>query len=1757
MYTLAELILLRCEQQSEDLACRHIADDGSITECTYGQLGAMSRKIGAELQARSEIGDRAILLYPSGLEFIVAFCGCLLAGVVAVPTYPTPGSARLAGIAHDASPKLVLTTEAMRQGREAFVRSALKLDQVEWLATDKLDVEGPSAWKAPALTPETLALLQYTSGSTTRPKGVKVTHANLLNNERAIEEAFGNDSATHMVSWLPVYHDMGLIGSLLQPIYLGGSCTLMGPLTFLQRPIRWLEAISRFRGTVSGAPNFAYELCARKVRPEELAGLDLSSWVVAFNGAEPVRPATLDRFRARFEPHGFKPEALYPTYGLAEATLLVTGIEPHARPAYKYIAAEPMAENRVVESHGAGTGMRRIVSCGRPLTGHRVAIVDPETRLPCPPQTIGEIWISGPSVASGYWKRPAESSETFEALMAGGDGTRFLRSGDLGFVNDGELFVTGRLKDMIILRGRNLYPQDLELTAEAAHPAIRPGCCAAFSLDVDGDEQVAIVAEALQGDRDHTNKSIVDSIRSRVAEEHNVRVSTVTLIAPRTIPKTSSGKIQRHACRERLLDGTLATVAASELGAEPFQRDAALDPAADSVQEATRRTAIERDVRRVAGELLKVELATVELTVAPAAIGLDSLMAVELQAQLEAALGLVLPSGLLWQHSTLSSFVNGVLAIWADAGEAVQDTEQPGLPGGDGTELRASSGQERLWFLDRLSPGSPAYNVHLGLRIQGSLDTGALQASLDRLLARHAVLRTALRERDGILRQIVQPAGKVPLERIDLSCSSGTRVADELRAVANALATRAFDLEHGPLLRFHLVTVGADEHVLLIAQHHAVTDGWSASLLVIELIQLYDASVRGLPLPEPPRHTFAHFCRWERSTAVLDERDRGYWANQLWDVPTLSLPAARQSAGPRSHRGGRIPFTLQRAQVEELLEIGREEGCTQFVTLLTAYAALLSRLTGQEDFAVGTVVANRDRMEFREIVGFLANTVAVRFDLTGRPTIRELLRRARATMSAALRHSALPFAEVVALGGSERVAGEHPLFDVSFVFERDAHSFSVAGTTWETVSWAPDGSVEGTAKFGLSLAVQEHADHFTCALEYDADRLDARTAQALVERFVAFLTTLAGVGTGPVTTLPVLVGTDRRRLLHDWNTTASEVPNDIPFVQLFEQQVVRSPEAVAIVDDQAKLSYSALDLRMRRLARRLHDEGVGPETLVALLMPRGIDLLTSMLAVFKVGAAYVPLDPSHPVRRQMQVIERSGATCLIVASELADQLRSAAVELGSSLPEIVGTQEIECSEQLLGDPELELPSRVSAYVMFTSGSTGEPKGVIVEQRGMVNHLFAKIHDLDLTADDTVAQTASQCFDISVWQFLSPLLVGGQVRVLADDDAHDSLRLLRRAAAERVSILELVPSALRPALDAVDDQVESLGSLRRLVLTGEALPLDLARRWFERYPEIPIVNAYGPTECSDDVTHELIRDVAAPTGPNAAIGRPVLNTRIYALDHCLEPVVPSVPGELYVGGAGVGRGYLDDPRLTAESFLPDPFSGVPGARMYRTGDLGRWLEDGRIEFLGRVDQQVKVRGFRVELSEVEAVLTGLGGVSQAVVAVRDDEVGGPRLVAYVVGGEGFSPGVLRDELRARLPDYMVPSRMMMLDELPLTANGKVDRRALPDLECGRPEGMDEFVTPEGRVEQLVAAVWEEMLGIQGVGAEDDFFSLGGHSLLATQVVARLRRVFGFEVPLRQLFEAPTVAGLARFVTSEEEVLGQASGAIAPAGHSLAT
>ncbi|MFD8850750.1 amino acid adenylation domain-containing protein [Streptomyces sp. NPDC059604] len=1049
-----------------------------------------------------------------------------------------------------------------------------------------------------------------------------------------------------------------------------------------------------------------------------------------------------------------------------------------------------------------------------------------------------------------------------------------------------------------------------------------------------------------------------------------------------------------------------------------------------------------------------------------------------------------------------------------------------------------SFAQERLWVLDQAGDGSTEYHVTLALELDGELDVPALRGALAAVVARHPALRTGFAVLNGHPVQVVRPAVEPPLTVDDLTDrpeAEARRTACERFA---ADASEPFDLAVAPLARVRLARVAERRHLLGLCLHHLVFDEWSTGILVRELSAHYTATVAGGPeLPAPPPLGYGDYAARQRR-AVAGERltaAQEHWRAKLAGAPELlALPADRPRPARQSHRGGRVRDRLGTATVAELTALARGARTTLFPTLLALYATVLSRLGGQDDLVIGTPTADRGNPDFEHVIGFFVDTLVLRVDLSGDPSFRQLLARTAAESVESLDRRGLPFEKVVEAVAPRRTTAYHPVFQAMLILQNPLVPPPSLPGVDVRVAEAP---YNGTAQFDLTLSAREDDDGLSLELEYNADLFDEATARQLLGNLRVLAEGAAADPDRPVTRLPVLDAVERERIERlSTGPVEPDPESGILVPELVARTAAAHPDAIAVSCGTEQVRYAELMRRANRLAHRLRAEGVGPETVVALAAPRGIGFVTAVLASWQAGGAFVPLDLGQPVARRLEVLRRSGAAVLVAD---LDADAGAVAELLAALPAGQRVTPVPIDPAAHADepataPRVEIGGDSLAYILFTSGTTGVPKGAMICHTGMRNHMLAKLTDVGFGPGDVLAQNGPATFDVVVWQCIAPLLAGGRVHVVGPDAAIDPALLAAEVRDGGVTVLQAVPSVI--ALLLADPQAADLGPLRWLVPTGDALPTELVARWLAAHPGVPMLNTYGVTESSDDQCHAVITAPPGPeAGPVATIGTPLPNTTARVLDREGAPVPVGVPGELLLGGICVGRGYVGRPGLTADRFVPDPF-GPPGSRLYRTGDLARWRPDGRLEFLGRGDDQVKIRGVRVEPGELAAVLTTHPGVREAVVTAPVATGGERRLVAYLVPVAEPLPAAEARAFAARsLPEHLLPSAVVWLDRLPVTAHGKLDRSALP-APAGPGEDRTTAEPPRNPTEEVIAGFWSALLGADRVGVGEDFFGAGGTSLLAVQLLLKVRETFEIKLELADLLAEPTVAGLSARVAA---------------------
>jgi amino acid adenylation domain-containing protein len=1655
-------------------------------QLTYSELNQRANRLAHYLRQLGVQPEVPVgICVERSLEMVVGLLGILKAGGVHVPLDSALPAERLAFITRDAGIPIVLTQDHLR------TQFATSHAQLVCLGTDAGQID-----QQPATDPEHivqgthLAYIIYTSGSTGQPKGVMIEHHALAAHCGAIIQAQGLSTNDCTLQFNSFNFDASL-EQIVPPLLVGARLLVRGPDVW--SPLDLLDHVQQYQLSVITMPcDYWHEVITEWMSmPDQLTNLRLRLIVA---GGDRLPPEAVQLWRQ--SPLSAR---LFNVYGPTEATITTTIYD--------------------IPRHIEAESAEASIPIGRPLPNRTIYLLDKQGQ-PVPEGVAGELHIGGALLARGYLNRPELTAARFIPDPFGQQ-ARLYKTGDLARYQPGGIIeFLGRADQQVKICGYRIELGEIE-AAIKQHPAIQHVLVMARE-DAPGRKQLVayVVPHAIQ-----EHPQLATQLRSLLQErlpEYMVPAAFVVLAA---FPLNAGGKFDRHALPIPDLS-------------DHERQEHIIAP----------RTPQEEIIAGLWEEFLGIERIGIHENFFTR--GGHSLLAMKLISRLRALFHVKIPLSRFFAAPTIAQLTEIVTQLQTTSIQSPQPALHQNEQDGDRTIFPVSLTQEGLWFLQQVEPESVNYNIYVVLHIHAPLDVATLERSINALVQRHDALRTTFDTQEGQAVQIIAPTLTLDLPVLDLPNLPDQERDAEIRQLASEEASKPFNLFKGPLLRAQLLRLSPEESFLQLTMHHVIADGWSLNVLLPELNSLYTAFASGQPSPLPDlslQHT--DFTLWQREMLQEGHFDEqlAYWEQKLAHLPdALDLPIARPRPAQHTARGATYLLPLAPTLTEQVQHLSRQQGVTPYMLLVAAFQTLLYRYTGQEDLVIGTVAANR-QAETEAMVGFLVNTLVLRTDLSGNPSFTDLLARVREVVFEAQANQELPFASLVKALKPERQAGRNPLFQVMMSFDTPLARLSEG---WEALDM---GNLTATAQFDLSLEVQQLQEQLVCRFEYSTDLFDEATIARLANHWQTLLSGIIAQPEQTLSALPLLSEQEYRQVVVEWNATQQDYPLQRCLHEAFEAQVERTPDAIAVVCEGEELSYRSLNARANQLAHHLREQGVGPEKLVALLAERGVPFLTSMLAVFKAGAAYLPLDPHHPAMRLQRVIEHSHCSLILAAKPFAPTLTDALATMPvEQRPDLLYYEEVEQTFQP-GHDEENLPTtntpQALAYVIYTSGSTGMPKGAMIEQRGMLNHLYAKIETLTLTEQDIIAQTASQCFDISVWQFLAALLVGGQVHIYLDEVAHNPTSLLMQVEQHGVSILETVPSLLRAMLDADEMATNKpkLAALRWLVPTGEALPVDLCRRWLNIYPHVPLLNAYGPTECSDDVTHYPIYEAPEEMHSSIPIGRAIPNMRLYVLDRHLQPLPIGVSGELYVGGIGVGRGYLGDETRTREAFIPDPFSPEAGAqlRLYKTGDLARYLPDGNIEFLGRLDFQVKLRGFRIELGEIEAVLSQHPAVSHAVVMAREDTPGEKRLVAYVElqKEQNTTVAELKNHVAAQVPAYMVPSAFLLLETLPLTPNGKINRQALPAPELGSSPSSESYVAPRQPVEQQLVQIWEELLTARPIGIRDDFFELGGDSLLAVRLFDRIAQVCGKKLPLSTLFTGATIEHLAQAVVQEKKIDGR--------------
>ena len=1713
--TQTDVDLSRCfHQQFEEQAHKTpnaIAVQFGDEALTYAELNARADVMAHNLAACGvgSASDETIvaLVASRNIEFLTTLLAIFKAGGTYLPIDPKLPPKRIAQVLAQSSAPLILTTStflALVQEAVVGLAHAPVVKLVESLAAAL--TPNPSPAGEGGRSSDTLAYVIFTSGSTGVPKGAMVEHRGLMNqlHSKIVELKM---TAADAVAQTATQSFVISVWQFLAPLLNGGRVQII-PDDMLLSPAGFLDEVARRNISILEIVPSQLQLLVEEIRQGHAVPACLR-WVM---------------------PTG---EALPPA--LARAWLQVCPQVPLVNAYGSSECSDDVAYSFVTQAPAANTLAMPI---GKPILNMQMYVLDSQ-RQPVPVGVLGELYVSGPGVGRGYFGDAVLTAEKFLTPDLFGQPNRLYKTGDKArYLPDGNIEYLGRLDFQVKVRGFRIELGEIEATLDK-HPAVAR-CVVVAREDARGAQQLAAYVVLHPGSAIKPNE-----LRTHVGKHLPDYMVPAACTILSEMPLNNSGKIDRKALPAPVFD------AITEDDVAPG-------------------TPTENVLAQIWRETLNVQRISTSTSFFD--MGGHSLLATQVVSRIRQRLNVEIPLRELFERPTIAALAQFIDASDVDAARPpVQKMER-------GETVPLSYSQQRLWMLEELHGAGVGYVIPLAIKLHGPLDATRLHASLNLLVARHEGLRTTFENNAGTPMQRIHPAQPIAMPIVDLRhLPEAVRLA-EAETLAQELTNRPFDLRTGPLLRVTLYQLGAAHHVLFIAMHHIVTDGWSMRVVVQEIMAGYqanldhfhDRAIDVLPVQ------YADYALWQRNWLQGDvlRKQLSYWTQQLADVPlSLDLATDRPRPTQASYRSEALDFVLDAELTQALNALAKRNGATVYMTVLAALAALLSRYSGQHDLVIGSAIANRTDPAIESLIGFFLNTLPMRVTLQDEPSFTALLRHVKRMTLDAYANQDVPFEQIVEALKIPHSPNRAPLLQVLLAWQdfnqaallQEQSQGDVAQLDADVLEWK-----KANLDLDLMLSMGESNGLLTGLWEYSTDLFDPATMTRMMAHFQNLLRAIVMNPDAAISTLPLLSADEQANavaLAED--ETGRDFPLDKTVAQLFEAQAARTPNAIAVSCEDDIATYRQLNERADQWARALAAHGVGPEVIVTPFFARSIDFLTAILAIFKAGGAYLPLDPHTPTARIRQILTQSKTPLVLTNAAFLAQVQ-AAVDGMVVAPRVVLIEALSVAEAPSPSPSpvrtgegwpspflvnSDLRGRAGeganlAYVIFTSGSTGVPKGVMVEQRGLVNHLCAMQKNLSLSATDVIGQTATQSYVISVWQFLAALITGAQVQIVPEEMMLNALTLLDEIERRDISVVQIVPSVLRLLIEAVEKRAGGLPAcVRWMIPTGEALPPSLVHAWFRLCPHVPLLNAYGSSECSDDVAHDVITEPSDQYAISMPAGRPIPNVQMVVLDAHGQPVPQGVAGELYVGGAGVGRGYLFDEALTAQKFVIKPASSA--SRLYKTGDRARVLPNGKFEYLGRLDFQVKIRGNRIELGEIEAVLSKHAAVAQAVLLARENTregaEGAKQLVAYVV----LRPGTkaTAQELRAfvgqHLPDYMVPAAVVLLEAIPLNASGKVDRKALPaPTQLSMTEGQL-YIAPRNATEAALIEIVSAVLNIPygTLGIHHNFFDLGGHSLQAMQIIWRMRERFGVDLPLRALFEKPTVSLIAEQLSRTSPLLNR--------------
>ncbi|GGA81080.1 non-ribosomal peptide synthetase [Puia dinghuensis] len=1696
-------VLYRARQYGDKSAYIFLNREGTQeTALTYSQLITVAGDLAASLLEIGQKGDRVLLAFPPGLDFISSFYAVVMAGMIAIPAHfpQNQGSSDRIRLNIEHCQVSIVLTLSSRVGKLSTLTTA----RIKILAVDNLDKHHTSAPILPGGSPQDPVLIQFTSGSTNASKGVTITHSNILHNQSLIKNAFAQDSESVIVGWLPFYHDMGLIGNIIHTLYLGATAVLFSPVDFLMKPRLWLEAISKYKGTISGAPNFAFQLCVDRIAEKDLATLDLSTWNSAYCGAEIVNSVTLDKFIAKFSKAGFNAAAIQPCYGMAEATLLISAGR-HGQ--------VHQTRNRTLSSLQYGTDYGAdpvetkidIVNCGKPY-GFEVKLINVRG-CECSDGEVGEICIRGNSVSSGYWNHAVSSQEDFMKFIDG-EGPYF-STGDLGFKEEEDLFITGRKKEMIILRGTNYYPTDIERVVTSAHEDLVNHRCAAFSVNTGDAEDLIIVAEIEYKEEKNVIADILNRIRHELSSQYEISAREIVLIRKNSLPRTTSGKIQRAKCRDQYINHLLKRISHS-----------VVDPDACKLRNSNY-TPEEMIIKNAAEGLTRNTIENKHTSLF--SLGLDSITGSRLTLCLCEEFNKEIPLDLIFSYPDITSLAKAI-------------AELPQYRGGDGNKpgknneyFPLSPVQTGIWY-DHFLKQNSSYNIPSLTSLKEEDDYQHLDSHLNRLISKHDILRTIFPATEDGPVQKVLPECRYEIGKFDLTGLLEQEIASRLRSEVNF----AFQVDRWPLFKIALITLPGNKLKLLTIFHHLIADGQSILTFIKEMLGREELPPQDSPHPTViPHHSYQEYVSWfhgyMKTPSFTDARN--YWMSQLADARDFELPL-RDKREVVAKEGYTVSLTFSKEEYWNINALAKKTRSTVYGVLLAAMVYLLSRISGRKQIIIGVPVNGRIMPSFQNMLGVFINVIMLKSEIDDTCSAGELVKNIQETLNQGLKHQLYPLNNVLTDLKAATDSADRSLTKVFF----NGLNFFTEPASWEFYE-AFQTNLGVDPNQDINCYAFQNEDEIRLRIDCNPRKVDLNEANRLVFQYRMIMNNMLQQPDTPLEEcmpeLP-LPQEEYRQIIAFSNGVKVPIPAKSLLTRIGEQ-VSRVPQNLAYCTHNGSITYETLWQASDSVAQMLVQRNIKRNDLVPVLIRRSIELPIAALGCLKAGAAYIPLDVEWPEERLSRLIDDLGSTVLLVDNSFDTAFLNKRPE-DIIVMDVQNLAATPFATEYSSDPE------ALVYGFYTSGTTGMPKCALNRHIGILNRFLDMDRRYNGSEKDCILFTSRQSFDVSFWQMFWPLTNGAKVVIPKTQKGFDPVEFAEMIHQYQVTLIDLVPSVFNIFVEYLCEQSfspEKLKTLRHVLIGGEVINAGYVHRFRKKFSHIEVANTYGPTEASMGTIFYRIDDQTPEPIP---IGKPIDNVKTVLVsgNNSLTPL--GSVGEICLGGICLGAGYHGLPEKTKEVFIDNPFPDIECDKLYKTGDLGYYLPDGNIQFVGRLDDQIKINGVRIELGEIESTLITIPGIHRAIITtLRKTEK--TEICAYIVAGAEIQEEKVKLDLRQKLPTYMIPSYILKIKEVPINANGKVDKEKLP---LPHPPETDENLDiPKNDTERKVAAMYGAILHRTpaSIDVNSNFFAMGGNSLDATRLVHKLREILQVDVPLRDIFENPTVAGLARAILHRPLISGK--------------